>query len=68
MVDVVRHIQGEQPVVCTVPKQVAQRHGSMREAVNKQGLQKPFTIVTGIAYSCNTVIKYYIIVLKMFRF
>lgn len=38
VVDVIRDVQGEQPVIRAVPEQVAQRHCAVGEAVDEQCL------------------------------
>lgn len=41
----VSHVQSEQPVVRAVLEQIPHGHGSVRESVDKQGLEDALSIV-----------------------
>jgi len=55
MIYVVWNVGGKKPVIATVPEQIFNGHGSMRESVYKQGLQDAFSIVQNPARCSNTV-------------
>lgn len=57
MVHMIRDISGEAPVVDAVLEQITQRHCSVREAMNEDGLEQSFGVVNAPASSGDTKIK-----------
>jgi hypothetical protein len=55
MIDMVCNVGSKDPVVGAIAEQVTHRHGSMREAMNKQSFQYAFAIVKHPADNCNAV-------------
>lgn len=54
MVHMISHIEGKQPIICTVSEQVLQWHRTMWKAMNEQSFKQPFGIVCWPTYCCNS--------------